>query len=288
MRALTSLLGNSQRLDGGSMFGNAPKALWTRWITPDERNRIPLACRALLVEEDHRRILFEAGIGAFFPPKLRDRFGVQDEHILLQSLQARGLSHEDIDLVVLSHMHFDHVGGLLTPFSPDTPHALLFPNATFLAPEGNWKRACDPHQRDRASFIPELHALLEQSGRLVLVPEGTTSHPLLGADYTLHTSHGHTPGMMLTEIAMPEGPVVFVADLAPGAPWVHLPITMGYDRAPEQLVDEKAALFALLIERNARLFFTHDPQWALGRLARDERGRYHAHELTEHIRALST
>ena len=109
-RRAWSLLGNSQRLDGGAMFGNAPRALWSRWIEPDELNRIPLACRCLLIEEERadgiRRILCEAGIGAFFEPKLRERFGVVErEHMLLERLATLGLSPEDIDIVVLSHLH---------------------------------------------------------------------------------------------------------------------------------------------------------------------------------------
>ena len=101
-RTLTSIMGNSQRLDGGAMFGNAPKALWTRWIDVDEENRIPLCCRALLVEEPSgKRVLVETGIGAFFEPKMRDRFGVvESEHVLLRSLRERGLGHEDIDVVI--------------------------------------------------------------------------------------------------------------------------------------------------------------------------------------------
>src|SRR5690606_24094769 len=115
MRTLTSLLGNSQRLDGGAMFGNVPKALWSRWIQPDEANRIPLACRCMLVREPGRNVLVETGIGAFFEPKYKERFGVvEDRHVLLDALAEEGLSPEDIDVVVLSHLHFDHAGGLLT------------------------------------------------------------------------------------------------------------------------------------------------------------------------------
>jgi glyoxylase-like metal-dependent hydrolase (beta-lactamase superfamily II) len=112
-----SIDGNSQKLDGGSMFGNAPKAMWSRWIAPDELNRIPLACRCLLVKDlDGRNVLFETGIGAFFEPALRERYGVvESHHVLLDSLAEAGVSHEDIDVVVLSHLHFDHAGGLLAP-----------------------------------------------------------------------------------------------------------------------------------------------------------------------------
>src|SRR5262245_43642730 len=95
--------GNTQRLDGGSMFGNAPRALWSRWCAPDDLGRIPLACRALLVDDGPKRILLETGIGAFFEPKLKERYGVvENEHVLLQSLAALGFRDEDIDVVVVS------------------------------------------------------------------------------------------------------------------------------------------------------------------------------------------
>jgi glyoxylase-like metal-dependent hydrolase (beta-lactamase superfamily II) len=273
VKKLSSVLGNSQRLDGGAMFGNAPKALWTRWIPADDRNRIPLACRALLVEEDDRRILFEAGIGVFFDPNLRDRFGVvEEEHVLLSSLAALGLGHEDIDVVVLSHLHFDHAGGLLSAWTEGEEPRLLFPNATFVVGARAWARALAPHARDRASFVPSLNAQLAASGRLEVV-DGERS-PTLGDGYRFHRSDGHTPGLLLTEIATVGGPILFCGDLVPGRPWVHLPITMGYDRFPELLIDEKEALLADLCDRGGRLFFTHDSACAVATVARDARGRF--------------
>ena len=280
-RTLSSVLGNSQRLDGGAMFGNAPRAVWERWIAPDERHRIPLACRAMLIEETTpertKRILFETGIGAFFPPKMRDRFGVvESRHVLLDNLSSLGLSDRDIDVVVLSHLHFDHAGGLLAEYTEAEPARLLFPNATFVVGDEAWSRANAPHARDKASFIAELHPLLAESGRLEIV-KGEHSEAL-GDAYTLHRSNGHTPGLLLGELESDEGPVMFAADLIPGRPWVHLPITMGYDRFPELLIEEKKRLLESLVARHGRLFFTHDPEVAMSRVVRDASGKFAAGE----------
>lgn len=286
---LWSILGNSQKLDGGAMFGNAPREMWRKWIPADELNRIPLACRALLATPlNGRTVLFETGIGSFFEPKLRERYGVQeDRHVLLDSLRDAGFGHEDIDVVVLSHLHFDHAGGLLSPWAEGEAPKLLFPNATFVVSRGCWERAQDPHPRDRASFIPGLNELLQASGRLEIV-DGAHSHAL-GDAVRFHYSHGHTPGLMLAEIVGPEhvdgeahGGVVFCADLIPGRPWVHVPITMGYDRNAELLIDEKRDFLDDMRARNVHLFFTHDPACALAQVTRDDKGRFGTtHEVAE-------
>ncbi len=279
--ALTSIEGNTQRLDGGAMFGNAPREVWSRWIAPDERHRIPLACRAMLVREDTGRlVLFETGIGAFFEPRMRDRFGViEDRHVLLDNLAALSIAPSDIDLIVLSHLHFDHAGGLLSAHREGQPHSLAFPNARYVIGRAAWERAEQPHARDRASFIPELLPLLStREVELVDASPASSKHlptghsTLLGDHYTLHFSEGHTPGLMLAEVHGAR-PVLFAGDLIPGVPWVHLPITMGYDRFPECLIDEKAMLLSDLLSRHGAIFFTHDPSVSLAKLVQTQ-GRF--------------
>lgn len=270
-RRLWSVLGNAQKLDGGAMFGNAPKAMWSQWAPADDHNRIDLACRCLVVRDGDRVILCEAGIGAFFAPELRARYGVQeDRHVLLEQLAGLGIAPGDVDVVVLSHLHFDHAGGVLAAHAPGKPLALAFPRAHYVVGQHAFERAQRPHPRDRASFVPELPGLLQATGRLELVAGAASA--VLGAGYRLHRSDGHTPGMTLLEIAGARGPLLFCADLIPGLPWVRRAITMGYDRFPELLIDEKTALLADLLARDGRLFFTHDPQVACCQLGRDDKG----------------
>jgi glyoxylase-like metal-dependent hydrolase (beta-lactamase superfamily II) len=265
--------GNRQHLDGGAMFGHVPREMWKNWIAPDAANRIPLACRALLLQtKEGKNILFEAGIGAFFEPKLKERYGVlEHEHMLITNLAKLGIRDTDIDQVVLSHLHFDHAGGLLSAYGHGEPH-LLFPKAKIYIGRDHWDRAKHPHLREKTSFVPIIQSLLENSDRLVLIAGDT--HPDFGSAISFRYAHGHTIGLMLAQIRTERGPIVFASDLIPGVPWLHLPVAMGYDRYPEKSVDEKAALLDELIRVSGKLFFTHDPATPCVALARDNSGKY--------------
>lgn len=192
--------------------------------------------------------------------------------MLLDSLRAVGLTHEGIDVVVLSHLHFDHVGGLLAAWEENAPLRVLFPNATYVVGAQHWQRATHPHPRilhPRCRGIAGAERPAGKSGgrAFACARQGGALSIFAGP---------HTPGLMLSEIAGPharEG-VVYCADLIPGTPWVHLPVTMGYDRAPETLIDEKHAFLDDKLTRGVRLFFTHDHATAMASPQRDERGRY--------------
>jgi len=266
---LYSVLSNEYKLDGGAMFGNAPKAVWERWLPADELNRIHLATRALLVITKNETILFETGIGAYMDSRLRDRFGVDEpENKLLGSLKQKGISPAEVSRIFISHLHFDHAGGLLSAWREGKESELLFPNAKYYVGEKAWERATHPHPRDRASFIPILNQKLEQSRRLTLVRQGE-EFSFDDLNLSFFQSEGHTPGLLCADLRYGGERLVYASDLIPGRAWVHLPISMGYDRFPELLIDEKNTLLTSLAKDNALLFYVHDPEIAVSKVQAD-------------------
>lgn len=277
MYRATAVESNRQMLDGGAMFGNAPKAVWEKWAEPDHKNRIELACRSLLIETDQRKILCEVGVGNFFEPKLAKRFGIQDpeRNLLLENLQRLGVSPNEIDTVILSHLHFDHAGGLLPHYETfqSGKFSLNFPNAVYIVGEKAFARAEKPHPRDRASFVPEMVRELKNSGRLILVSQDTSEIKEV-AGTKVFFSEGHTPGQMHTMFCGKKRNIVFMGDLIPGTAWVHVPITTGYDRFPERVIDEKVEFLKEADQNSWVLFYTHDPRFAASEVRADENGRY--------------
>lgn len=292
-----SLDGNHQKLDGGAMFGNCPKALWQRWIQPDEKGRIPLACRSLLIPHRQRYILLEAGVGCFFEPTLAERYGITPttHHLLQHHFTHLGIKAHDISTVILSHLHFDHAGGVLKP-----PHARklqahrpechdIFPHSRYILSEGAVERALHPHPRDHASYPEALQnwlrsALKHSPQRFEVLPPHATSSNSLGADFEFILSHGHTPAQLHTLWhAADHLKIFFCGDLIPGVPWVHLPITAGYDRYPEKLIDEKLSLYPRALREGWWFFYTHDPQICLSQIRRTQSRRYEAVRCVEKL-----
>lgn len=259
------------RLDGGAMFGNAPRALWQRWLAPDDRNMIDIDSRTLLIRTGSENILFETGVGAYLSPEMKKRFQiVEDHHVLLNSLKDIGITHEQITCIVLSHLHFDHAGGLLKKWQADNKEIeLLFPNAAVFVGKENFLRSSNPHLRDRASFIPGLSNLLEKSGRLNFIKD-KDGLSFGSVEIEFMKSHGHTPGMMISFIKTDGKKILFAGDMAPGHAWVNLPITMGHDRFPEKLIDEKQMVFQKVLDEKAWIFYTHDALYAASKLSFDK------------------
>ncbi len=264
------LEGNRMMLDGGAMFGHAPKELWKQWLKPDAQNRIPVACRSLLIQhEKHGNILFDPGVGCALPPKLLDRFMIEPRcNQILQSLSEEGISEEEINYVIFTHLHFDHCGGVLS--SQKEGQNLLFPHAQYLVSELHWQRAKQPLLRDKASFPQDILQALERSGRLCLLLEKDLS--MFGKDVSLRFSHGHTPGLIHAKVQAGREVIFYPSDLLPASLWVNPALVMGYDCHADLVCIEKQALLKEIIKEKGKVIFIHDAIHSQGFLQQDAHG----------------
>jgi len=248
-------------LDGGAMFGSVPKALWNRTNPADEKNRIRLAMRCLLLEGEGRRILVDDGVGDKFSPRFGEIFRIEGEHTLERSLAALDLGPEDVTDVVLTHLHFDHAGGS-TRRSGDGLVPRL-PRARYYVQRRNWENAVAPNPRERASYLPENFVPLHEAGVLTLWDGAQQPWP----GFELFTADGHTRGQQLVRVSGGGETLYFVADLIPTASHVRIPFVMGYDVAAIETMAEKRALLERAARENAWICLEHDPEVALARPA---------------------
>lgn len=247
-------------LDGGAMFGSVPKALWSRTNPPDEKNRIRLAMRCLLLEGEGRRILVDDGVGDKFAPRFGEIFRIELEpHTLERSLADLGLTTDDVTDVVLTHLHFDHAGGS-TRRAGDRLVPRL-PRARYHVQRRNWENALAPNPRERASYLTENFVPLEEAGVLTLW-DGP-QRPWPGIE--LFTADGHTRGQQLVRVSGGGETLYFVADLIPTASHVRIPFVMGYDVAAIETMAEKRALLERAAGEGAWICIEHDPVVALAR-----------------------
>ncbi|HCF57365.1 MAG TPA: MBL fold metallo-hydrolase [Myxococcales bacterium] len=255
---LHSVLDGFYRLDGGSMFGIVPRAVWAGEHPPDEQNRIELALRCLLVDTGERKVLVDTGIGDKLAKAEQVLFAVDRSRYNLDAELARaGVSREQITDVVLTHLHFDHAGGT-TIRRPDGRMELAFPNASYHLQRRHWKWAHHPTDRDRSFFIDENFLLLEQSGRLHLV-EGECE---LCEGVHLLVSEGHTVGGQLVRVESEGVQVIFCGDLVPTRAHLAPSFQMAFDLHPLTMLEEKRMLLAQALEDEAILFLQHDPKVA--------------------------
>ena len=255
------------RLDGGAMFGIVPRPLWERRIAPDSRNRIPLAMRCLLLRGHGRTILVDTGLGHKADAKFRDIYGVDHEHSTLEgSLAALGVAPSDVTDVVLTHLHFDHVGGA-TRRTDGGDLALTFPEAAHHVQRAHWAWAKES-PREGASFLAENLDPLEASGQLALRDGDDAPFP----DVSLHVVDGHTRGQQLVRVTDGERSVLHAADLVPTAAHVPLLWVMAYDVEPLATVAEKERLLRRAARERWTLVFEHDPETATAGVVETERG----------------
>ena len=230
-------------LDGGAMFGVVPRSLWERRFPPDERNRISLVTRSMLIEAGSRLILVDVGMGSRWDGKHRAIYGVeQGANGIDTALGHLGRSRADITDVVLTHLHFDAAGG--TTREEGGELRLSFPKATVHVQRRHWKWAHQPSVKDAGSFRRDDFALLERSGLLHLM-EGATE---LYAGVNLFVSEGHTVGMQLVRLEAEDQTLVFCADLIPTTAQLHAPWISAFDLYPLTAIEEKRQLLAQAVE----------------------------------------
>lgn len=243
------------KLDGGAMFGVVPKVFWEKQHPADEMNRIDLDLRCLLAEHGDRRILVDVGMGDRWDEKKMGIFGlVRRPNHLVAELAEAGITRESITDIVLTHLHFDHSGGL---FREGENGGLepTFPNATVWLQKRHWEWAGNPSQRDQASFRKDDFAGLEKNEKLKLVDGRQEIMP----GVQVMPISGHTPGQQMVEFHTGERTVVYCADLIPFRSQVHVPWIMGFDLNPLLTVTEKQNFLTRAAEEDFILVFEHDP-----------------------------
>lgn len=260
------------KLDGGAMFGVVPKSMWSKLNPPDERNLCSWAMRLLLIEQGDQKILIDTGIGTKQDERFMSHFEPHGDDSVTTSLSAHGVSHDDITDVILTHMHFDHVGGALIRDGNNIVPA--FPNAKFWSCKEHFDWAMNPNEREKASFLKENIEPLMEHGVLNFIPKKEGYQ--IFDNIKMHFSYGHTEAMMIPHITMPNGnKLIYCADLMPSSFHIRKPYVMSYDIRPLETLKEREELYKVAIQDDYYLYFEHDPTNPYGKLKQNDKGRYY-------------
>jgi methylmalonyl-CoA epimerase len=261
---LISLCDGFFRLDGGSMFGTVPKVRWSHTSVPDDRNRILLAMRPLVVRGT-RTMIIDAGLGDKEDARFRDMYGVERARHLDHSLAEAGLAAEDIDIVLATHLHFDHAGGF-TRRDASGRLRPRFPRAQYVVRRGEWEDATHPNVRTRASYLSDNYLPLAEAGVLQLVDADQTIMPGVKVQRT----GGHTPHHQMAVIESGGLTAAYVADLMPTTAHVPDAWMMGFDLNPLETLAAKQQFAQGALERQTLVLFDHDPTVVAGYLQEED------------------
>ena len=257
------------RLDGGCMFGSVPKNLWGKRIEPDDENCIPLVTRSLWITYGDRRILVDCGMGELWSEPQRRI------HAIRNIPEADwGFDPESVTDLILTHLHFDHAGGLVRR-NPSGDLKPMFPNARIHLQRAQWEQARNPTLKDRASYLPETVRFLGTAPGLTLHEGDVEVLPGLH----LHRVDGHTRGQQWVEIRGGGEALFFPTDVVPTAHHVPLAYHLGYDLCAETLLREKEAVLGRALREKAWVCFQHDAHTALARIGKSEKGQFMAEPL---------
>lgn len=242
------------KLDGGAMFGVVPKVLWQKLYPADENNQCNLAMRSLLIKDGEKLILIDTGLGDKQDEKFIHNFGLFGDDTMEKSFAKTPFTFDDVTDLILTHLHFDHCGGVLKYNHDKTQFISVFKNAKIWCSQQQWDLAMKPNAREKASFLKEnIYPILETK-QLKLFDKNFFLTP----NVELRLSHGHTLGLILVYINYNNKNLVFTADLLPIVAHIPAAWVMSYDTYPLVTIDEKTALLNEAIEKNQTLFFQHD------------------------------
>ena len=258
-------------LDGGAMFGTVPKVLWEKSNPPDDKNRIAMEARGLLLVGPTRRVLIDCGNGGDFIAKYGEKLGGKFTEMygldasgpsLEKSLRKYGLGYEDITDVILTHLHFDHAGGGTTERAGQL--VPTFPKAQYYVQRANLENAKKPNIREKASYFPANIEPLERSGHLQQIDGAKEILPGI----SVLISNGHTRGHQMVKISDGQNTLLYCGDVVPTSSHVRLAWVMGYDLEPLRLIEEKTSVLGPAADEKWYLFFEHDPYCDAARIVR--------------------
>jgi glyoxylase-like metal-dependent hydrolase (beta-lactamase superfamily II) len=252
--------GGTFRLDGGAMFGVVPKALWEKKSAPDEVNRIRLCANSLLVRSGRQTIVIETGNGTIWDPKLRSIFAIEDGDPLIASLRRFGVEPEQVDVVVNTHLHFDHAGGN-TQLRSDKI-VPTFRNARYFVQRSELEHAMNPTERDRASYFAHHFQPIVEAGQWQLLDGDAEIVPGIRVERI----PGHNASIQAVVLRSGGKSLAFVADLLPTRHHIPLPWIMAYDLYPLQTLETKRAWIPRLIKETSLVVFGHDADVAVASL----------------------
>lgn len=262
-------------LDGGAMFGIIPKPLWEKTNPPDEKNRIQLGARCLLLQSDSKKILLETGIGNGWDDKFNSIYKVnQSENNLFISLKEKGITPSDITDVILTHLHFDHVGGAVI-FEDGKPLP-TFPNANYFVQKEHFEYSQNPSEKDKGSFIKNRFLPLVEHGVLK-----TINDTQFDDEIEFIIVNGHTVSQQLIKLSDGNQTYLYAADLIPFYSQIPVVYLMSYDIYPLKTIAEKNKYLSLAVEEDWKIIFGHDPNIALATVQQTDKGFAHKELFTE-------
>jgi glyoxylase-like metal-dependent hydrolase (beta-lactamase superfamily II) len=266
------------KLDGGAMFGVVPRVIWEKRMPPDEKNRIQMGLWCLLIQTDNKNIIINTGIGNKYNQRYYEIFNIQHPPDLITTLSEHTIKPEDINIVILTHLHFDHCGGNTTYKNlksklqiPNNNEIFpTFPNAKYIVQKDELEKAINPNERTKASYLKENILPLQETKQLQLI----NGDQKIVKGIQVKVTGGHTRGHQIVFIESDNKKAAYWSDLIPTTAHIDLPYIMSYDLYPEETLNEKKKLIKQSVKEQWLCFWEHDPLINCGYIQKDNQDNY--------------